>query len=195
MAVADSDLVHRTLSGDLEGFGELHRRYYKKVVNVVFGIMRERGQAEDMVQDAYVSALKDLHRLNDPNRFYPWLCRIAVNRAIEEKRKTTRRARWVGDSSEAGKDEASWKSTDPSVLDELVEGERAETVRAALHHLPDGQRAAVVLRFFDGLPMKNIAGVLGCGEVTARSQVFRGLRRLGAVLREMVPEQKTEKLQ
>jgi RNA polymerase sigma-70 factor (ECF subfamily) len=195
MTVADSVLVQRALSGDLEGFGELHRRYYKKVVNVVFGIMRERARAEDMVQDAYVSALKDLPRLNDPNRFYPWLCRIAVNRAIEEKRKSSRRARWVGDSTEGGKDESSWPSRDPSVLDELVEGERAERVQAALNHLPDGQRAAVVLRYFDGLAMRNIAVILGCEEVTARSQVFRGLRRLGAVLRQMAPEDKPENLQ
>ncbi len=195
MAVADSVLVHRTLSGDIDGFGELHRRSFKKVVNVVFGIMKERGQAEDMVQDAYVSALRDLRRLNDPNRFYPWLCRIAVNRAIEEKRKSSRRARWVGDVNDTGKDEAMWPSLQPSVLEKLVDGERAERVRAALYHLPDGQRSAVVLRYFDDLPMKNIANILECKEVTARSQIFRGLRRLGAVLREMAPEREPENLQ
>lgn len=185
MAVADATLVQKTLAGDLEGFGELHRRYYQKVVHVVFGIVKDRVQAEDMAQDAYMSALKELPRLADPNRFYPWLCRIAVNRAIEDVRKRVRRARYSTDWND--RVEQSAASSEPSVLDELVKGERAESVKAALHHLPEGQRAAVVLRYFDGLPMKSIAEVLDCGEVTARTQVFRGLRRLGVLLRRMEP--------
>ena len=187
MAVADATLVQKTLAGDLEGFGELHRRYYQKVVHVVFGIVKDRGKAEDMAQDAYMSALKELPRLIDPNRFYPWLCRIAVNRAIEDVRKRVRRSRYSTDWSEKVEQRAA--SSDPSVLDELVKGERAESVKAALHHLPEGQRAAVVLRYFDGLPMKSIAEILDCGEVTARTQVFRGLRRLGVLLKQMNPSQ------
>ena len=57
-------------------------------------------------------------------------------------------------------------------------------MRAALDRLPERQRAAVVLRFFDGLPMREIAEILGCEPVTARTQVFRGLQRLGALMRE-----------
>ena len=80
-------------------------------------------------------------------------------------------------------------SSRPNVLDEIVSKEQTATVKAALHHLPDRQRAAVVLRFFDGLSMRNIAQVLGCEEVTARTQVFRGLRRLGVLLkRSEVPQ-------
>jgi len=185
MAVADATLVQKTLAGDIEGFGELHRRYYQKVVHVVFGIVKDRAQAEDMAQDAYMSALKELPRLVNPNRFYPWLCRIAVNRAIEDVRKRVRRSRYSTSWSEKIEQKAA--SAEPSVLDELVEGERAESVKAALHHLPEGQRAAVVLRYFDGLPMKSIAEVLDCGEVTARTQVFRGLRRLGVLLKQTDP--------
>lgn len=185
MAVADATLVQKTLAGDIDGFGELHRRYYQKVVNVVFGIVKDRVQAEDMAQDAYMSALKELPRLVDPDRFYPWLCRIAVNRAIEDVRKRVRRSRYSANWSEKVEQRAA--SSEPSALDELVKGERAESVKAALHHLPEGQRAAVVLRYFDGLPMKSIAEVLDCGEVTARTQVFRGLRRLGVLLKQMDP--------
>ena len=56
---ADVKLVERTLSGDLDSFGELHRRYYHRVVHVVFGVVRDRILAEDMVQDAYIAALKE----------------------------------------------------------------------------------------------------------------------------------------
>ncbi len=189
MAAADAVLVQQALSGDLEGFGELHRRYYRKVVHIVLRIVKDRVKAEDMVQDAYISALKELPRLTDPDRFYPWLCRIAVNRTIEELRKTARRSRWNRDWTETGEGEVKAVSSRPNVLDEIVSKEQTATVKAALHHLPDRQRAAVVLRFFDGLSMRNIAQVLGCEEVTARTQVFRGLRRLGVLLkRSEVPQ-------
>ena len=176
MAVADAKLVERTLSGDLEGFGELHRRYYHRVVQVVFGIVRDRIQAEDMVQDAYIAALNDLPRLRDPERFYPWLCRIAVNRAIEDRRKVARRARLDSEQMPT-------ELTPPVAEARLLQSERVEAVKAALERLPEGQRAAVTLRFFDGLPMRVIAETLGCNEVTARTQVFRGLRKLGVFLK------------
>ncbi len=183
MVIADRDLVERTLSGDLDGFGELHRRYYGRVVTVVRSILKDSGQAEDAVQDAFVAGLEELARLTDPNRFYPWIRRIAVNRAIEEQRRVARRPRISrqvepGDAAAAS---APVTST-PSILDTLVDKEQAVRVRAALDTLPEGQRAAVVLRFFDGLRMRDVAAALGCGEVTARTQVFRGLRKLGARL-------------
>jgi len=107
MALPDAQLVERTLGGDLEGFGELHRRYYKRVVSVVSRIMGDLLQAEDTVQNAYMTALEALPRLADPHRFYPWLCRIAVNQAIEEKRRQKRSSRlhsdWAGCGGGSGR--------------------------------------------------------------------------------------------
>jgi RNA polymerase sigma factor (sigma-70 family) len=117
-----------------------------------------------------------------------------VNRAIEEKRRVTRKTRlhteWtrtdIGEESgRAGTDAA-------GVLEGMVADERAESVRSALEALPDGQRASVVLRYFDGLSMKEVARIMGCEEVTARTQVFRGLQKLGRLLKEMAPDNESE---
>ena len=194
MAAADAQLIQQTLSGNLEGFGELHRRYYEQVVRVVTGIVHDRGQAEDMVQDAYMSALEALPRLTDRDRFYPWLCRIAVNRAIEEKRRATRKSRlhteWT--RTDISEESGAGRSGGRGVLEGMVSEERAESVRTALEDLPDGQRASVVLRYFDGLSMKEVAEIMGCEEVTARTQVFRGLQKLGRLLKEMAPDNGSE---
>ena len=61
--------------------------------------------------------------------------------------------------------------------------EQTEVVKTALERLPERQRAAVTLRFFDELPMRAVAEILGVNEVTARTQVFRGLRKLGVYLK------------
>ncbi|GEM_PF-511561 len=180
MAQADAQLVEQTLAGDLNGYGELHRRYYDRIVNLVTGIAGDRTRAEDVVQNAWLAALEALPRLTDRDRFYPWLRRIAVNRAIEEKRRCSSRQRlhtaWHEDRG-GGR-----TGTPGAVLNQLAGRERADEVQRALRTLPEGMRAAVVLRYFDELSMREIAGVLGCEEVTARTQVFRGLRKLGAVL-------------
>lgn len=185
VTVADETLVEKVLSGDLEGFGELHRRYFPRVVRLVMGVVKDRSLAEDTAQEAYLSALKALPRLENPNRFYPWLCRIAVNRAIEHKRQHSRRERLTPTAfDEEGKavaEEAPGRG--PSALDRLLHEERADRLQRALDRLPEKQRAAVLLRFFDELPMRNVAEILGCGEITARTQVFRGLRKLGTYLR------------
>ncbi len=185
MALPDEQLIERTLAGDLEGFGELHRRYFARVVGVVEGILTDRSGAEDTVQNAYMSALQALPRLADRDRFYPWLRRIAVNRAIEEKRRVSRKDRLHSSWVEAGRTDADASSDPQAPLASLMQEERAGRVREALEELPEGMRAAVVLRFFDELSMSRIAEVLGCEEVTARTQVFRGLQKLGRILGDM----------
>jgi len=185
MALPDAQLVDRTLSGDIEGYGELHRRYFERVVRVVVGIVGERAQAEDTVQDAYLAALEALPGLADPDRFYPWLCRIAVNRAIEERRRKKRRQGLHSDWADAETGPASVNRPGDDYLAELTAGERSARVKEAIEWLPEGMRAAVVLRFFDGLSMREVAEILGCEEVTARTQVFRGLQKLGKDLKDL----------
>jgi RNA polymerase sigma-70 factor (ECF subfamily) len=181
----DRRCVEEVLAGDLERYGDLHRRYFEPTVRLVAGILNgDRAAAEDTVQEAFLSALEALSRLSDGDRFFPWLKRIAVNRAVEVRRHRQRKERlhhsWSGQVS---------GGTEPPVLDRLAARERAGAVREALERLPDGQRAAVVLRYFDGLSLRQVAEVLGCEEVTARTQVFRGLRKLGAWLdTEMLEE-------
>ena len=188
MAQPDEQLIERTLAGDLEGFGELHRRYFARVVGVVEGILTDRSGAEDTVQNAYLAALQALPRLADRDRFYPWLRRIAVNRAIEEKRRVVRKGRLHSAWVDAGRTDVNVESTPHAPLESLVREERAEQVREALEDLPEGMRAAVVLRFFDELSMSRIAEVLGCEEVTARTQVFRGLQKLGRIMSDMTTD-------
>ena len=185
MATADAALVQQTLSGDLESFGILHQRYFERVVRVLLRVLRDRDRAEDTAQDAYASAFASLPRLTRPQGFYPWLCRIALNRAIEDSRRRSGRARlrdqWL---APAENETAGTVSDAGSVLQQLMEGERAAIVREAVDRLPDRQRAALVMRFFEDMSMRTIGEVLDCNEATVRSHVFRGLRRLGALLEE-----------
>jgi RNA polymerase sigma-70 factor (ECF subfamily) len=188
MSLPDEQLIERTLAGDLEGFGELHRRYFARVVGVVEGILSDRAGAEDTAQSAYLAAWEALPRLVDRDRFYPWIRRIAVNRAIEEKRRRDRKGRLHSEWVTASRVDRAIEDTPGAPLDSLVREERAERVQEALGELPEGMRAAVVLRYFDELSMSRIAEVLGCEEVTARTQVFRGLRKLGRILDDMAPD-------
>lgn len=174
----DAELVTRTLDGDLEGFGELHNRYFERLTWTVTRVLGDRGKAEDIAQEAYQMALESLPRLADPNRFFPWLRRIAVNRAVDETRRWGRKDRL----HTAWADHREPETSLPTALDHLVDDERAKAVREAVQQLPERQRAAVVLRFFQGLSVRDAAQVMDCREVSVRSNVFRGLQKLGALL-------------
>ena len=175
---ADSDLVNRTLKGDLDGFGELHDRYFHRIASTVTRIVGDRFRAEDVAQEAYHKALESLSRLEDPDLFFPWIRRIAVNKAVEETRRWGRRDRL----HTAWETYRKQRDTTSSALDHLVDGVRATEVREAVERLPEKQRAAIVLRFFQGLSIAETAEALGCQEVTVRSNVFRGLRKLGSLV-------------
>ncbi len=174
----DSELVSRTLNGDLDGFGELHHRYFERLTLTVVRIVGDRVKAEDVAQEAYHMALESLPKLGDPDRFFPWLRRIAVNRAVDETRRWGRRDRLNTAWALHRESEA----PSPTALDHLVDDERAQSVRKAVEQLPEKQRAAVVLRFFQGLSVKDAAEIMDCREVSVRSNVFRGLQKLGAML-------------
>jgi len=116
--MTDGRCVEQVLAGDLEGYGELHRRYFEPTVRLVAGILNgDRAVAEDTVQEAFLSALEALPRLSDGDRFFPWLKRIAVNRAIEVRRHRQRKERlhrsWSSQVSGSGS--GGWPDMEQSV--------------------------------------------------------------------------------
>ena len=81
MALQDTWVIRRILSGDREAFGDLVGRYSGLVHGVILNKVRRPDEVEDLVQDVFCKAFEELPKLRDPNRFAPWPARIAQNRA------------------------------------------------------------------------------------------------------------------
>lgn len=150
------------------------------MVSLIARITGDRAQAEDLAQETFVKAFRNLAAFDTTRRLSSWLFRIAHNTAIDAMRRSRPRAAMdaAHNASSAGSDEpAAPPGPDPVERQEL-----GRALEAALAELRSDQRAAIVLRYENGLSFDEIGSVLGVPEATARSHVHRARKELARLL-------------
>jgi RNA polymerase sigma-70 factor (sigma-E family) len=166
----------RELATDLTGVESLFRSEYPRLVGLARLLVDDPGQAEEVVQEAFVALHRNWHQLREPGAAPVWLRRAVVNgsRGSLRKRATARRhMRVVEPSLSVGPDEQA-----------VLVGEHA-AVAAALRVLPDRQRACLALRFYDDLTEAQIAEALGISAGSVKTHVHRGIASLAAALEDI----------
>jgi RNA polymerase sigma-70 factor (ECF subfamily) len=180
VTVDQRDLVVQAKRGDHDAFATLVRGAIVRLDAAARLILRDRDLAQDAVQDSMLRAWHDLPGLRDPDRFDAWLRRLTVNACIDVARKRRRRMIEV--------------ELDPLDLPPVGDGTRGvvqrDLVDRALSVLEPEWRAVVVLHFYFGLPLHEVAGTLGIPEGTAKSRLHRSL----VILRESVGTARGEAL-
>jgi RNA polymerase sigma-70 factor (ECF subfamily) len=175
----DEDLALRIKRGDTDALSTLVERHHGPLVGFLYRMSGgDRALAEDLVQEAFLRVLRAIARYEYPRPFKSWLYAIAANLARDHfKRADTRR-------TEAVPDEALGQVADEAASPEgrVIAGDEAEHVAAAVAALPDHQRAAVILRYYQGLSLAEIADMLDVPVGTIKSRLSLGLRRLRARL-------------
>jgi RNA polymerase sigma factor (sigma-70 family) len=183
---AADDLVLAGLVKDLdEGFAELVRTQEQAVYSVALRVTGSATEAEDLSAETFLRAYQALTGYDEDRalalRPRPWLLTITLNLWRNSLRDAGRRPRLVPDSLADARPGG-------ADVEGAVEGAESRRELAGLvERLPPAQRAAVVLRHVAGLPIAEVAGVLGCPEGTAKSHVSRGLTRLRALYRAAEP--------
>lgn len=179
------DLIQRCLNGEQAAYADLYGLYAKDVYRLVFGLLGHQEDTEEVVQDAFVYAMRNLARY-DPNKaaFRTWLFIIATSRA-----RNKRRRRWLPtislrqllqsglEPSDSGRSERP-----PETLAENTSRRRA--VRQALSKLSPKLREAAVLRYFEGVTYREIGQILGIPPKTAESRV----RLAHKAMRELISD-------
>jgi RNA polymerase sigma-70 factor (ECF subfamily) len=165
----DVGLVIAARDGDREAFGRLYQRYGRMVHGVLLARV-PRGQAEDLVQDVFLLALKRLDSLRDPRRFGGWLAMIARNRATDFHRRSRDTVELTDDLAGADADA----------------GAEALAVLTLLRGLPEAYRETLVLRLVEGMTGPEIAARTGMTEGSVRVNLHRGMKvlrtRLGVTI-------------
>jgi RNA polymerase sigma-70 factor (ECF subfamily) len=186
----DAAMVAAVLEGDPEAYRVLVERYERRIYHVIYGMVRSPEDAKDLAQDAFVKAFQNLHRFRLEAKFYTWLCRIAMNVAIDHLRKMKHRNHAEFDDARGGSDGAQVvrlhsAKDDPS---ENVAGARMyKTIMDAVETLPDDQKQVLILREIEDMPYKEIAEVLDIPEGTVMSRLYYARRRLQEQLAEYRP--------
>jgi RNA polymerase sigma-70 factor (ECF subfamily) len=165
--------VRAAQSGSTGGVEALFRCHWRPAYRAAYLIVQDAAAAEDIAQEAFLSALRALDRFDRRRPFGPWLHRIVVNRAIDWSRARALR-REVGEALDA----------EPARASQLPNEPYSEPVSAALASIPPEQRAVIVLRYLLEYTPGEIARILGAPRGTVNSRLRRGLDRLAEQLRE-----------
>jgi len=182
----DGELVLRARQGDRQAFRELVERYQRKVAALAVGMLRNREDALDVVQDTFTKAYQSLDRFKGDSSFYTWVYRIAVNLCIDHQRREARYVPLGVDADEAN-DETVPVTSDDLERNEPFEHARSQEIGArlanAIEELTPDHRAVILLREVDGLSYEEISQVLECPKGTVMSRLHYARRQLQARLR------------
>jgi RNA polymerase sigma-70 factor (ECF subfamily) len=167
-AVEDADLIAGARRGDVEAYNLLISRWEKRVYNYLLRLVGNREDALDLSQDVFLKAYQNLRKLEEVERFAPWLFRIAHNEAYSmfRKRRPESEAEAEPDGVEAEITVAG-RSVFPIEL--------SLAVTSALDRLSGEQREAVVLKIYQGFKFEEMAEILGCPVSTVKSRLYTAL--------------------
>lgn len=163
------DLIQRCRAGDREAYYRLYRLYAGPMYNVSFRITGREDDAEDALQDAFISAFRNLDGYRGDATFGAWLKRIVVNKAIN----ILRRRRF-----ELFPEDEHWDVAEPETPVEYKDELTVDRVRRAIEELPDGYRSVLSLYLLEGYDHQEISQILGISESTSKSQLNRAKARL-----------------
>jgi RNA polymerase sigma-70 factor, ECF subfamily len=173
--------VVQALAGSQSAFEQIVRRYQRPVVSLIARITGDRAGAEDLAQETFVKAFRSLAAFDTTRRLSSWLFRIAHNTAIDAARRSRPSPASIEARHAAGAAGLNEPATAPGP-DPVERQELGRALEAALAELRPDQRAAIVLRYENGLSFDEIGTVLGVPEVTARSHVHRARKELARLL-------------
>lgn len=165
----DAYLIKQARIGSTEAFEVLVYRYRERIYRVALRMVGEPHSAEDVAQDALVSAWRGLDRFRGEAEFSTWLHRIVLNSALNHINRRRLHGELTGD-----------EPLDPAKQPErMVEAShREEALRAAVSALPFDQRAPLVLYQFEGHSYEQTAEILQISEATVRGRIYRARRAL-----------------
>jgi RNA polymerase sigma-70 factor, ECF subfamily len=167
-ALSDAELVQRALGGDAWAEEFLYRRYVRTIWGMVLRLLRSSPEAEDVVQDTFATAFRELPRLRDASALRGWLLRIAV-REVHRRLRRRRLRRLLGlernDDEELSLESIASEGASVEARAELVMIDRV------LAQVPSEQRIAWVLRHVEGESLEEVARACACSLATVKRRV------------------------
>ena len=170
------EMIDRCLRGDALAYKELYQRYSKAMFNTCLRLLNNVTEAEDVLQDSFIEAFKNLQNFEYRTSFGGWLKQICVNRSINQLKK---RKLDLVDIEKNG--QYDW--AEETTIDAKEISLKIEAVKKAIMQLPDGYRTVLSLYLLEGYDHEEIAGILNVAESTTRTQFIRAKQKLLQLLK------------
>ena len=181
----DEDLVRLAQKGDRQAFEELVERHQQKAFRIAFDFTRDREEARDLSQDAFLRAYTHLNNFDGRSTFYTWFYRILVNICLDYRRRKKRGPAEEFNEAVENEVEPSHPSAHSISPDQRVFAEQfSARIGKALESLPAKQRTAFILKNHQGLSIREIAEIMQTAEGTVKVHLHRAVTALRATLAE-----------
>jgi RNA polymerase sigma-70 factor (ECF subfamily) len=166
-----NELVHKAKRGDAAAFTELMQSCQEKLYRIAFSYVKNRDDALDIVSESVYRAYVNLRSLKNPSYFNTWIIRIAINQSINFISKT-RRITLKED-------------IELNVAKNTVETDEAMDLYKAMDRLDENQKAVIILKYFEDLPITQVAEVMNRPVGTIKTYLHGALKNLRLELKEV----------
>lgn len=171
----DLRLIERYLAGDEYAIEELVMKYQRKIYALAYRMTGNVEDSKDMTQKTFLQAFKNIKGFRRKSAFYTWLYQIALNTCLNHLNKKERKTVELNES---------FPGSEGSAMSAIIEKEKGFYLKTSLKKIPGRQRAAIILRAYEGLSLKETAEVMKCSEGAVKAHYHNGIKSLREVLKE-----------
>ncbi|MDQ3129972.1 MAG: sigma-70 family RNA polymerase sigma factor [Acidobacteriota bacterium] len=176
--LTDEQLVGLAVSENPEAFGEIVKRWERKIFALCFGMLGSEADARDATQESFISAYRNLANFRGEAKVSSWLHRIAVNQCLTIKRLAKTRSEDFLDEDESAEDKTFIAPAHLSPARTTEQNERLTLVRQAVGSLPTDLRQVIVMKEFEEMTFQEISETLELPLSTVKSRLYAALKQL-----------------
>ena len=181
----DSVLIKRALEGDQNAFGRLKAKYHEAIYSLIYRMIREKDEVEDLTQEAFIKAFMSLSTFNDEYAFSTWLYKIATNNCIDHIRRKKLQTFSIDKPVESKESDFTFELPDSTYEPDrdMISKQRKRLLEEAINSLPPKYRQVIILRHQEEKEYQEIAELLKLPLGTVKAHIFRAREMLNKYLR------------
>jgi RNA polymerase sigma-70 factor, ECF subfamily len=176
--LSDEQIVKLAVEENPDIFGEIVKRWERKIFALCFGMLRREDEAKDATQEAFIAAYRNLSRFRGEAKVSSWLHRIAVNQCLTRKRREKTRSESFFDDSEASDEKVFEAPASVSPSNVTEKNERLQAVRSAVQALPAELKQVVIMKEFEEMTFQEISDAMEIPLSTVKSRLYTALKQL-----------------
>lgn len=181
----DHEMIHAALKGNQGAYKRLMKKYYAPLYNLIYRLVRNKDEVEDLTQEAFVKAFASLKFFNEEYAFSTWLYKIASNNTIDYIRKKKLETFSIDKRIESDDSDYKFELPDTTYQPdrEIIQRQKSVLILQAIQKLPEKYRKVIVLRHVDEYDYAEIAKMLKLPIGTVKAHIFRARELLYKALR------------
>ncbi len=182
----DTELIQQALTGNQSAFSRLRQKYHDAIYNLIYRMIREKDEVEDLTQEAFIKAFGSLASFNDEFAFSTWLYKIATNNCIDHIRRKKLQTFSIDKPIESKESDFSFElpDTNDEPDEEMIARQRKILLDDAINSLPPKYRQVIVMRHQEEMEYQEIARILKLPLGTVKAHIFRAREILYKYLRD-----------